>query len=112
MLFIVFVLVSCILLFSGNLYQQSVYLTSANAVSSGIYGVSHGITGYFNLRSINEDLQLRNATLENEVLNLKNEISYLKTVIPLDSVEAERLQAHRFEFIMATVIKQQCAPSA
>ncbi len=104
MLFIVFVLVSCILLFSGNLYQQSVYLTSANAVSSGIYGVSHGITGYFNLRSINEDLQLRNAALENEVLNLKNEISYLKTVIPLDSVEAERLQAHRFEFIMATVI--------
>lgn len=104
MLFLLYVLVSCILLFSGNLYQRSVYLTSANAVSSSIYGVAHGVTGYFNLRSINSDLQQRNASLENEVLNLKNEIAYLKTILPPDSLSLTNIPVSRFNFVMATVI--------
>ncbi|MBP3298446.1 MAG: rod shape-determining protein MreC [Muribaculaceae bacterium] len=104
MLFIVLVLISCTLLFTGNTYQESVYLTSANRVSSSIYGVSQGVTGYFNLRSINEDLQRRNALLENEVLNLKNAIGNLNTLVPMDSAEAQRLQAHRYDFVSASVI--------
>lgn len=104
MLFIVLVLISCALLFTGNTYQESVYLTSANRVSSSIYGVSQGVTGYFNLRSINEDLQRRNALLENEVLNLKNAIGNLNTLVPMDSAEAQRLQAHRYDFVSASVI--------
>lgn len=104
MLFIVLVLISCTLLFTGNTYQESVYLTSANRVSSSIYGVSQGVTGYFNLRSINEDLQRRNALLENEVLNLKNAIGNLNTLVPMDSAEAQRLQARRYDFVSASVI--------
>lgn len=104
MLFMLYVLLSCILLFSGNLYRESVYLSSANAVSSSVYGAAHGITGYFNLRSINEDLQQRNAQLENEVLNLKNRIAYLKTMLPPDSAAAARIPAARFDFVMASVI--------
>lgn len=104
MLFIVLVLLSCVLLFSGNLYQQSIYLTSANAVSSSVYGTAHGITGYFNLRSINDELQVRNAQLSNEVLNLRSQIAELRTRLPLDSAEASQMQAHRFNFIMASVI--------
>ncbi len=99
-----YVLLSCILLFSGNLYRESVYMTSANAVSSSVYGMAHGVTGYFNLRSINEDLQLRNAALENEVLNLKDEVARLKTLVPLDSATDARIPAARFDFVMATVI--------
>lgn len=104
MLFMLLVLLSCILLFSGNTYQQSVYLTSANSVACSIYEVGHGVTGYFNLRSINQDLQQRNASLENEVLNLKNEIAYLKTMVPLDSATEARIPSLRFDFVMATVI--------
>lgn len=104
MLFIVLVLISLALLFSGNLYQQSIYLTSAGAVTSSVYSTAHGITGYFNLRSINEDLQLSNARLESRVLNLENEIAELRTRVPLDSTEARQLQAHRFDFVMASVI--------
>lgn len=98
------VLLSCILLFTGNTYQQSVYLTSANAFAGSIFEVGQSVTGYFNLRNINQDLQQRNASLENEVLNLKNEIAYLKTIVPLDSATEARIPSARFDFVMATVI--------
>ena len=104
MLFMLLVLLSCILLFTGNTYQQSVYLTSANAIAGSIFEVGQSVTGYFNLRNINQDLQQRNASLENEVLNLKNEIAYLKTIVPLDSATEARIPSARFDFVMATVI--------
>ena len=104
MLFMLLVLLSCILLFTGNTYQQSVYLTSANAFAGSIFEVGQSVTGYFNLRNINQDLQQRNASLENEVLNLKNEIAYLKTIVPLDSTTEARIPSARFDFVMATVI--------
>ena len=55
--FTFYVLLSCVLLVSSNAYQQSVYLTSANVVSSSVYGAATNVTGYFDLRSINESLQ-------------------------------------------------------
>ena len=54
MLFIVYLLAGFMLLFTGNMYQRSAYLTSANSVSSAVYETANGVTGYFNLRSINE----------------------------------------------------------
>lgn len=104
MLFIVLVLLGCILLFTGNLYQQSVYLTSANSVAGSVLEAAHGVTGYFNLRAINADLQQRNAALENEVLNLKDRIAHLNTLVPLDSATEARWSASRFTFVAATVI--------
>ena len=59
------------LLFQDNPYQRHVYLTSANSVSSAVYQISHNVTSYFNLRDINEDLNRRNAALEQEVVNLR-----------------------------------------
>ena len=91
------------MLFNGNPYQHSIYLTSANAVSSSIYGMSTGITGYFNLRDINEDLQHRNSDLELELLNLKatlrkyQEVDYAMST-PVDS------SLSRYNFIIAHVI--------
>ncbi len=102
-LLVVYVLMSCVLLFNGNPYQHSIYLTSANAVSSSIYGMSTGITGYFNLRDINEDLQHRNSDLELELLNLKatlrkyQEVDYAMST-PVDS------SLSRYNFIIAHVI--------
>lgn len=99
-----YVVLSCLLLFSGNSYQQSIYLTSAGAVSSSVYGLANGVSGYFNLRSINDDLQHRNAALANEVLNLKSEIAALKTQLPPDSAAQARFSSTRFDFVMASVI--------
>lgn len=104
MLFIVYVLLSCILLFTGNVYQRSIYLTSANAVSSAIYETSNGVTGYFNLRSINDQLQKRNASLEKELLNLRDELKNAKTLILHDTTEMSETAVERFDYIIANVI--------
>lgn len=101
-LFMFYVIISCILLFSHNSYQQSVYLTSANAVTSSVYGTTSQVTGYFHLRAINESLQESNAMLENEVLNLRHQLDECKTILP-DSTQGTRF-INRFNYIPATVI--------
>lgn len=104
MLFIVYLLIGCVLLITGNMYQHSAYLTSANAVTSSVYETTNGITGYFNLRSINESLQERNASLENEVLNLRNELDQMRTLLPPDSTDVVYIPTHRFDYTIASVI--------
>lgn len=102
-LFAVYVTVSCILLFSSNPYQQSVYLTSANTVSTKVYGTANAVSSYFGLKDINEDLQRRNSALELEVLSLKQQLVEFKDMEyarehPVDSV------LQRYNFILAHVI--------
>lgn len=100
--FTFYVLLSCVLLVSSNAYQQSVYLTSANVVSSSVYGAATNVTGYFDLRSINESLQKRNASLESEVLNLKSQLA--QCMVMLDNDSADMRSEKRFDFVSASVI--------
>lgn len=100
--FAFYVLVSLVLLFSFNTYQGAVYLTSANAVTSAINESTSDVTGYFNLRTVNEQLQARNAALESRILNLNNEIKHLQTLID-DTVRYAGLPP-RFDFETAYVI--------
>lgn len=99
--FTFYVLISLLLLFSNNSYQQSVYLTSANTVTGGVYEVGSGITGYFNLRTINEDLQASNAKLENQVFNLKAQLAQCRSMLS-DTVKAP--YQDRYSYVLATVI--------
>lgn len=101
-LFAAYVIISLVLLFSHNAFQQSVYLTSANTVTSSVYGMSSQVTGYFHLKSINESLQASNAMLENEVLNLRHQLAECATKIP-DSTSRNGF-INRFGYISATVI--------
>jgi len=100
--FAFYVIVSILLLVTGNSYQQSVYLSSANAVTGGVYSVASNVTGYFNLKRINEDLQANNAMLQNEVLNLKNQIAEYKVLIN-DSLHPAQYK-ERFGYVSAAVI--------
>lgn len=100
--FTIYVVVSCILLVDNNTYQQSVYLTSANGITGGIYGTWARITGYFNLKSVNESLQSANADLQSEVLNLRSQLTELKGQLT-DSATIAR-DSKRFSFIPAAVI--------
>lgn len=102
-LFIVFVTISCVLLFQNNPYQHSIYLSSANALSTSMYQGAHSVTSYFSLRDINEDLTRRNAQLESQVLALKAQIARYKiaeyaATVPVDTSLA------RYNFIIAHVI--------
>ncbi len=93
------------LLFNRNPYHRHVYLTSASAVTASVYDAAHTVTGYFNLRDINEDLQRRNAQLESEVIALRSQVDGLQLELlqHSDSIEiAEPLR--KYDFILASVI--------
>lgn len=101
--FLFYVVVSCTLLFQFNPYQHYVYLTSANSVSATVYDGVSNVTSYFYLRDINEDLQNRNAQLEMEVVNLKNEVRDYATRLNADSINVPEA-IKNYDFIMANVI--------
>ena len=102
-LLVIYIVASLALLFRNNPYQHSVWLTSANAVSSSLYETANGVTSYFKLREINEDLNRRNAMLELEVLSLKNRLRHYSDMEfainePVDS------SLSRYTFYLAHVI--------
>lgn len=98
--FIFYMILSSILLFNNNPYQQSVYLTSANTVVSSIYDKINSVTSYFYLRDINEDLQKRNAALELEVLALREIVKDYKAQ-SMDSIQSPQSQ---YDYILSRVI--------
>ncbi|MBQ9077664.1 MAG: rod shape-determining protein MreC [Muribaculaceae bacterium] len=101
--FLFYVVISCMLLFNNNPYQHHIYLTSAGKIASGVYSTTDNITSYFHLRDINEDLQIRNANLELEVISLRNRLRSYQ-----DSQYADSLSVapglDKFSFIIAHVI--------
>lgn len=102
-IFIIYVIISCMLLFNGNPYQHYIYLTSANKVSSLVFKTSSMVTSYFHLHDINEDLQRRNASLESEVICLNKELARYREVAIADSLSRDSSLV-QFDFIIAHVI--------
>lgn len=100
--FTFYVLISVMLLVLGNRYRQSVYLTSANVISGGLYNGASQVTGYFHLKSINESLQASNAQLQNEVLNLKSQLAQYKVL--LSDTLAALPSKDRYDYVSAAVI--------
>lgn len=96
-----FMILSVAMLVSNGRYHSSVWFTSANAVSSKIYGISSGISGYFNLRSVNQQLQQNNAMLENEVLFLRGQLKEYEAVLG-DTIDNS--SGKRYDYILANVL--------
>ncbi len=105
-IFAIYVILSLVLLFKDNPYQQSVYLTSANSVSATVYKALNGITSYFHLRDINESLQERNAALEMELIEMRNQMGDMSLQTP-DSLQQPALR--QYTFVMAQVISNSIA---
>ena len=105
-IFAIYVILSLVLLFKDNPYQQSVYLTSANSVSAAVYKAFNNVTAYFHLRDINESLQERNAALEMELIELRNTMADLALQQP-DSLRQPALG--QYTFVMAQVISNSIA---
>lgn len=102
LVFMVYMILSLVLLFRDNPYQQSVYLTSANAVSATTYEAISAVSSYFHLKDINEDLQERNAVLEMELVTLRSQVKDLQMASTADS--SINLWPQHFDFVMARVI--------
>lgn len=70
-LFIFFEIVSIVLIYRNNVYQQNRMLSTANVVTGYIMSVSSNIFSYFDLREANQELLERNSKLETEVATLR-----------------------------------------
>lgn len=101
--FAIYVVVSCMLLFNSDPYRHHLYLTSASGIASAVYKTSNNVTSYFNLRETNEDLNRRNAALEQEVVNLRQQLDQLQERQYTDTLVPDSGVQH-FEFIVAHVI--------
>lgn len=106
--FIIYMILSLVLLLRDNPYQQSVYLTSANAATATVYEAMSAVTSYFHLHDINEDLQERNALLEMEVVSLRDRVKDLQMLVS-DSAFNQLPVMQHFDFVMARVISNSIA---
>lgn len=67
------------LIFNGNSYQKSVFLSSTNEVTGRVYSISGTILSYFGLQQENQELLQRNALLEAQLSELKDHIFNLES---------------------------------
>ena len=82
--FILLEVASGVLLFQYNSYQNSVWLSSANAVTGKVYEIESGFTSYLSLKKANEQLALRNFYQERQLDQLRRlytEVTHDTTVI-------------------------------
>ena len=103
-LFVILEVASFVLLFRFNNYQQSAYFTSANTVVGAVYEVSGGISSYFHLKSVNEDLLDRNMLLEEQINNLEKALKERQ----LDSIAVNsirKMPQKEYQLFKARVIK-------
>lgn len=106
--FLIYVVLCFVLLFNNNPYQRSRYLSSSNALVSGLNSATTSMTGYFGLRTENVDLLYQNGRLQNEVIELSRELNALRLQLDGDSLRRIATPAVP-DFIMAQVIRNSIA---
>ncbi len=99
------IVISLYLVFSYNPYQRSVFLTSANSVSGWIYETTSEVNDFIHLKKNNRLLLKRNASLEEELNELKIRLSEmsLDTLSTKSFVNDTINQSTQFSFIPAEV---------
>ena len=88
-LFILLEVISFALLFRFNNYQGSTFFTSSNQVAGMAYEAANNVTGYFHLKSINDDLVQKNVELELQMEHLRSALMGLTS----DSTGLERMKS-------------------
>ena len=102
-LFILLELISFSLLFRFNNYQGSSFFTSSNRLVGSVYEVMDGITDYFSLRTINDELTQQNVELQLQLEGLRTSLKEMA----VDSVGFERLKKETlvgYDILKAKVI--------
>ena len=107
-------IISFVLIYQNNAYQQHIMLSSANAVTGKILSSSGTILSYFELQKVNQELLERNGQLEMEVVRLNEHLNnriidkssfnqvFLKDTVTTDSMNRKDFN---YRFISAKVIK-------
>lgn len=105
-LFAVLEVISIVLLFQYNSYQNSVWFSSANAVSGRVYEWSSAVGQFFSLTKVNEDLTLRNFYLERQVTQLRRLYSEA-TSTPSVKEQQELEMLSQYKLIPAKVVANE-----
>lgn len=103
-LFIVFEVISIVLVYQNNSYQRSVLINSGNIVSGYLGSIYGDITSYFNLKEVNRSLQKANGEMEMKILELQEQLDVMQadTVIFHGAV-CDSIHNFPYQFIMAEV---------
>ena len=88
-LFILLEVISFALLFRFNNYQGSAFFTSSNQLAGMVYEAANNVTGYFHLKSINDDLVQKNVELELQMERLRSALMELTA----DSAGLEKMKS-------------------
>ena len=105
-LFVVLEILSVVLLFQYNSYQNSVWFSSANVLTGKIYEWSSAVESFFSLTKVNEDLTLRNFYLERQVTQLRRLYSEATQEVSVkERQELEMLE--RYKLIPAKVVTNE-----
>ncbi|MBR5844409.1 MAG: rod shape-determining protein MreC [Bacteroidaceae bacterium] len=102
--FIFYVAMSCILLFSSNPYQRSVFFGSSNRVVAQVYETTNAVSGYFGLRKANEELLMQNGELAMENLQLRRQLQRYSYAAAADSLAQSDPMLQQYDFVLARVI--------
>ena len=105
-LFGVLEVISAVLLFQYNSYQNSVWFSSANMVAGRVYEWSSAVEQFFSLTKVNEDLTLRNFYLERQVTQLRR--LYSEATSEISVKERQELELlSQYKLIPAKVITNE-----
>ncbi|MBO7318233.1 MAG: rod shape-determining protein MreC, partial [Bacteroidales bacterium] len=94
----------CILLFSSNPYQRSVFFGSSNRVVAQVYETANAVSGYFGLRKANEELLVQNGELAMENLQLRRQLQRYSYAAAADSLAQSDPMLQQYDFVLARVI--------
>ena len=97
-MFLAFEFFALIVLFRFNNYQQASFLNYTSSTSSAIFNTMNSTTGYFNLKTLNDSLQLENARLRTQSLQ-----SYYQNGITKTEVN-DTLFKQQYFYISAQVV--------
>ncbi|WP_028904175.1 MULTISPECIES: rod shape-determining protein MreC [unclassified Prevotella] len=104
LVFVLLEVVSVVLLFQYNSYQNSVWFTSANAVAGKVYEIESSLTSYLSMAEMNRELTLRNIYQERQLDQLRR----LYADVTKDTTEAQRRELdflNRYQLISAKVVE-------
>lgn len=104
LLFLLLEAVALGLVFSYNNLNRSVWLSSANRFTGGLYATWDNMTDYFHLRTENECLSAQNVELQNRITALENRLEGVDEALLPDSVGAYIYAEKHLNYIPAKVI--------
>lgn len=108
---VLYVVISVALLVNNNPYQQHVYFTSANAISSTIFDGVNRITSYVGLSTENEELQRENANLQMTLNQLNERIKEYELIAKSNDSTSYPIGLIPAKYIMANVIDNSITKS-